>query len=154
NQPVGNRQATIEGYVSRSSVKAGETLDFRVSTSIPAGFFLDIYRLGYYGGRGARHITRLKPPSGGDFLNGQPQDPPYPSPPAPEKWAPCYSLTIPGDWVSGVYLGKLSLIRNTPEKIAQSYVIFVVRALDDQNAAFLFQCNDYTWQAYNDWPGA
>ena len=53
---------------------------------------------------------------------------------------------IPADWISGVYLGKLTEQR---EKL-QSYVIFIVR--DDRRADVIFQCSDTTWQAYNRWP--
>jgi hypothetical protein len=55
-------------------------------------------------------------------------------------------LTIPKDWLSGVYLGKLTAL---PEGV-QSYVIFIVR--DQRAADILFQCSDITWQAYNRWP--
>jgi hypothetical protein len=55
-------------------------------------------------------------------------------------------LKIPKDWISGVYLGKLT----ATEHRYQSYVIFIVR--DDRKADFLFQCSDNTWQAYNAWP--
>ena len=41
----------IEGYVSRASVRAGDTLDFFVSTDPPSDFVIDLYRLGYYQGR-------------------------------------------------------------------------------------------------------
>ena len=61
-------------------------------------------------------------------------------------WEPCASLKIPGDWPSGVYIGKLTAEREG----WQSYVIFIVR--DDRRADFLFQCSDNTWQAYNRWP--
>ncbi|HZQ48305.1 MAG TPA: N,N-dimethylformamidase beta subunit family domain-containing protein, partial [Verrucomicrobiae bacterium] len=56
------------------------------------------------------------------------------------------TTTIPGDWVSGVYLGKLT----TEREQLQSYVIFIVR--DVRPADFIFQCSDMTWQAYNRWP--
>ena len=49
----------IEGYCSKTSVKAGETLEIKVSTSPPSKYTLDIYRLGYYGGKGGRLIERL-----------------------------------------------------------------------------------------------
>src|SRR5262245_11102644 len=42
----------IEGYCSRTSVKAGESLAIKVSTSPPSKYTLDIYRMGYYGGDG------------------------------------------------------------------------------------------------------
>jgi hypothetical protein len=55
-------------------------------------------------------------------------------------------LTIPDDWVSGVYLGKLTAKKGGE----QSYVIFIVK--DDRPCDLLFQCSDLTWQAYNSWP--
>src|SRR5690606_442244 len=61
-------------------------------------------------------------------------------------WEPCAELTIPEDWLSGVYVGKLTEQREQ----LQSYVIFILR--DDRRADFLFQCSDTTWQAYNRWP--
>src|SRR6185295_4223118 len=39
----------IEGYCSRTSVRAGESITFHVSTNPPSRFTLDLYRLGYYG---------------------------------------------------------------------------------------------------------
>ena len=55
-------------------------------------------------------------------------------------------MRVGDDWVSGVYLGKLT----AAEGGWQSYVVFIVR--DGRTADFLFQCSDNTWQAYNRWP--
>src|SRR5438128_1916067 len=132
----------IEGYCSRTSVRAGESIGFNVSTNPPSPFTLDIYRMGYYGGAGGRHISRLGP------FKGVTQ----PDPPVGEKrvrdcqWEPCARIKIPKDWLSGVYLGKLTTERDG----LQSYLIFIVR--DDRPADFIFQCSDTTWQAYNRWP--
>lgn len=66
-------------------------------------------------------------------------------------WKPCASLKIPPDWVSGVYLGRLSLIEHDPKDgYWQSYIVFIVT--DDRPADILLQCSDNTWQAYNQWP--
>lgn len=136
------RSTLIEGFCSRASVRAGESIDFYVSTDPASPFVIDIYRLGYYQGKGGRHLTRLGP------FPGKTQA----TPPVGEErlrechWDKCHTLQIPKDWVSGVYLGKLSAIANR----YQSYVIFIVR--DDRQADFLFQCSDNTWQAYNAWP--
>lgn len=132
----------IEGYCSHTSVRAGETITFHVSTNPASAFTLDLYRMGYYGGLGGRHVLKLGP------FKGVAQ----PEPPVGEKrrrdcaWEPCASVRIPDDWLSGVYLGKLTAEREG----LQSYVIFIVR--DDRRADFLFQCSDTTWQAYNRWP--
>jgi hypothetical protein len=132
----------IEGYCSRTSVRAGEELAIMVSTNPPSPFVIDLYRLGYYGGKGGRHLRQLGP------FKGSVQ----PEPAIGEerlrecRWEPAVKLTIPDDWPSGAYLGKL-----TAEKEGlQSYVIFIVR--DDRACDFLFQCSDTTWSAYNRWP--
>jgi hypothetical protein len=141
------RSAVIEGYCSRQSVKAGETIEFMVSTNPAARYQLEIFRTGYYGGRGARLMTSLGP------LRGEKQV----EPPVEEgrlracRWTPSATLMIPADWPSGVYLGRLSTLpegANLP--YWQSYLIFIVR--DERPADILFQCSDNTWQAYNRWP--
>ena len=132
----------IEGYCGRTSVRSGEALPILVSTNPASAFWIDVYRLGYYGGHGGRFLKRLGP------FQGKAQ----PDPPVGEerlrecRWEPATVLKIPEDWVSGVYLGKL-----TAEKSGlQSYIIFIVR--DDRACDFLFQCSDTTWAAYNRWP--
>ncbi|MEA3208270.1 MAG: hypothetical protein QOE70_1327 [Chthoniobacter sp.] len=140
--PTKYRCPWIEGYCSRTSVRAGETLTFHVSTNPASPFTLDLYRLGHYGGDGGRFMKRLGP------LDGRTQ----PDPPIGAKrvrdcgWEPWAELRVPADWLSGVYVGKLTAERDG----TQSYVIFIVR--DDRPADFIFQCSDHTWQAYNRWP--
>ena len=142
-----HRAADIEGYCSKQSVKAGETIDIMVSTNPPQKFVIEIFRSGYYGGAGARLMKTLGP------FPGKAQ-------PVPEKgekdlfecrWEPTVSLTIPEDWPSGVYLGRLTTLDDQSGfGYWQSYVIFIVK--DDRPADILFQCSDNTWQAYNRWP--
>lgn len=147
------RTSLIEGYCSHQSVEAGDTLKIMVSTAPAAKFKIEIYRTGYYAGRGARLMTTLGP------LQGKPQ----PVPPVGERrlrecqWEPAASLKIPADWPSGVYLGRLTTLPDgSPERERgdapywQSYVVFIVR--DHRPADILFQCSDNTWQAYNRWP--
>ncbi|MSU48006.1 MAG: hypothetical protein EXS37_02780 [Opitutus sp.] len=143
----GFRSPWIEGYCSRQSVLAGESIDIMVSAEPARKFRLEIFRSGYYGGRGGRKMTELGP------LSATTQPTPKPG----EKnlhecrWTPTVTLKIPADWPSGVYLGRMTTI---PEAAAepywQSYVVFIVR--DERPADILFQCSDNTWQAYNRWP--
>ena len=144
---AGFRTSLIEGYCSHQSVRAGETLQIMVSTAPAAKFKIEIFRTGYYQGRGARLLTTIGP------LQGKPQ----PVPPVGQrrlrecKWEPSASVKIPADWASGVYLGRLTTLpAKEIEPYWQSYVIFVVR--DDRPADILFQVSDNTWQAYNRWP--
>lgn len=132
----------IEGYCSRASLRAGEQIQFFVSTNPASPFRIDLYRMGYYRGDGGRHMMTLGP------FKGVVQ----PDPPVGERrlrecdWEPCATLKIPDDWLSGVYVGKLTAEREG----LQSYLIFIVR--DDRPADFIFQSSDHTWQAYNRWP--
>ena len=135
------RRTEVEGYASRTSVKPGETIGFHISTDPASEFTLDIYRMGYYGGKGGRLMKSYK-------MQGSPQ----PTPTDGEnnliecQWDETISLEIPEDWVSGVYLGKLS----TPNVTDEAYLVFIVR--DDRKADLMFQCSDMTWLSYNRWP--
>ena len=142
----GCRSVNIEGYCSRQSVAAGESIDIMVSTNPARKFRIEIFRTGYYGGRGARLMKSI------DCVEGITQ----PEPEIGEKdlhechWKASVTLSIPAEWVSGVYLGRLTTIPEGHEPYWQSYVIFIVR--DDRPVDVLFQCSDNTWQAYNVWP--
>jgi len=137
-----NRSPFIEGYCDRTSVRAGETIRFFLSTNEPAKARIDLFRMGYYGGKGARRVKTF------ENLAVKPQ-------PTPEmkglrlrecQWEVAAWCEIPRDWPSGVYLGKLSCDRHRNE----SYLIFIVA--DDAKCDVLFQCSTNTWQAYNKWP--
>lgn len=138
------RSEIIEGYCSRTSVSAGEVIDIYVSASPVAEVSINIYRMGYYGGKGGRHMASYGP------YHVEPQ----PTPSVGEhrlrecRWKRTKSIEIPSEWLSGVYLGKLSC----KEHRYESYVIFVV--VDSRKADILFQTSDTTWQAYNKWPDA
>jgi hypothetical protein len=136
------RSPGVEGFASKTSVRPGESIALHVSTNPASPFAIDVYRMGYYQGHGARHLLRLGP-----FKGAVQPDPPVGEMRLREcAWEPCTTLTIPEDWTSGVYLGKLTAEREG----VQSYVVFVVR--DDRKADFLFQVSDNTWNAYNRWP--
>lgn len=133
----------IEGFVSQSTAAAGDELQLFVSTNPAAEFQVDIFRLGYYGGLGARRIQTLGPFAG----KTQPDPPVGPHRLRECHWESATTIKIAADWPSGVYLGKLSLAGTGRY---QSYVVFIVR--DDRPADIVFQCSDHTWQAYNRWP--
>jgi hypothetical protein len=143
----GFRSTWIEGYCSKQSVKAGESIDLFVSSDPPRPFQIEISRMGYYAGKGARLMKSLGP------FDGKTQPTPTPGPKNLHecRWEPATSLTIPDDWPSGVYLGRLTTkVDEDKEPYWQSYIVFIVR--DDRPADVLFQCSDNTWQAYNRWP--
>jgi len=137
------RQRAIEGYVSRTSARAGEVLTAFVSTDPPERYRVDIYRMGYYGGGGGRLLAALGP------FQGQPQAEPVEGEQQliEAGWQPSFEIPIEASWRSGVYLAKLTALGSGIE----SYLIWVVR--DDRRADLMFQVSDLTWQAYNRWPG-
>ena len=101
---LNGRSQVIEGYCSANSVRVGEKLQMMVSANPESAFKLEIFRTGYYNGDGARLMKRF------DSLKGITQ----PDPPVGEnyvrecQWEPAVEFEIPKDWLSGVYLGKLT----------------------------------------------
>lgn len=135
----------IEGYADKTSLKAGEQIKFFVNTA-SASYKIDIYRLGWYGGAGARlHRTVSR--------TGVRQVIPTPNPTTGLiecKWKSPYTLTLPTGtlaWTSGIYLAKL-----TTREGKQSHIPFVVRD-DTRFVNHLVQASVNTWQAYNNWGG-
>ncbi|MBA63322.1 MAG: hypothetical protein CMJ76_13275 [Planctomycetaceae bacterium] len=136
------RCPSIEGYASKTSVSSGDTISLYVSCNPESKFTIDLYRSGYYNGDGGRKITSL-----GTFDGKTQKDPAIGENRLREcQWDPCYELTIEEDWVSGVYLCKLTSLQTG----MQSYITFIIK--DDRKVDFLFQCSDTTWSAYNRWP--
>ena len=138
----------VEGYASATSINRGEPLRFYIHSTDPA-VTIAIYRMGWYGGSGARLMR------GGIVIPGVRQPMPTADPVTGLiecDWQVSYTLRTstddPQDWLSGVYLAKLT--GSTSGK--QSYIIFVVRE-DDRPADLLFQSSVTTFQAYNNWGG-
>src|SRR3989442_10197005 len=54
----GAGDASIQGFANDISVNKGAIVHFKVSTTA-SNFRMDIYRLGYYGGMGARNVASI-----------------------------------------------------------------------------------------------
>jgi hypothetical protein len=138
----------IEGYASLTGVNRGESVALYVNTIEPK-YTIDVFRMGWYGGKGARWIKTTV------TLAGVRQPAPAFDPQTHLiecHWMNPYVLHIPGapttEWVSGMYLAKLT----AEPSGKQAYIVFVVRD-DTRNSALLFQSSVATYQAYNDWGG-
>src|SRR4030095_12152268 len=57
----GFRSKAMEGYCSHQSIEAGQKLRIMASCDPPGRFQIDIFRMVYYGGAEARHMTSLAP---------------------------------------------------------------------------------------------
>ena len=142
----GAGSALIQGFATSISVNRGETIGFKVSTSA-ASHRLDIYRLGYYGGLGARKVAQidvlapaLQPACASDATTGLVDC---------GVWAQTAAWSVPADAVSGIYVAKLV---RTDGGSGASHIVFVVRD-DTGQSDILFQTSDTTWQAYNRYGG-
>lgn len=139
----------IEGYASATSVNRGESISLYVSTIDPE-YTIEVFRMGWYGGRGARRVA------GPIRRPGMKQPMPAPDPATllvECDWSDPYVLNIPAnsndptDWASGIYLARL-----TGSSGRQSYIIFVVRD-DARRSDLMFQSSVTTYAAYNNWGG-
>jgi hypothetical protein len=136
---------TLQGFATEISVNKGEPVRFKVDTTAPT-FAMDIYRLGYYGGLGARFIASLT------NLQGREQAACLTQASTGlvdcGNWIESAAWTVPETAVSGIYLARL----RRADTGGTSHIVFVVR--DDQaQADLLFQTSDTTWQAYNTFGG-
>jgi len=137
----------IEGYASETSVNRGDPIDLFVSTHDPR-YTVDVYRMGWYAGAGARHVA------GPIERTGSMQEVPLPDLSAGLvecRWRDPLRLDTrgaDGAWTSGVYLARLSA---HPSEL-QSFIVFVVRD-DRRPGAIVFQSSVTTFAAYNNWGG-
>eukprot|EP01043_Picozoa_sp_COSAG02_P062348 COSAG02_NODE_8579_length_2516_cov_1.680596_2_plen_671_part_01 len=97
---------TIQGFATRMSVLPGEILELKVDTDAME-YRVDIYRLGYYGGKGARKFGSVRP----CVSLPQVQPPPVTHPPTGlvdcDNWAVSVRWDVPVDAVSGLYIARL-----------------------------------------------
>jgi hypothetical protein len=144
----GAGDASIQGFATDISVDQGQTVHFKIKSTASA-YRLDIYRLGYYGGLGARKVDTIRPSI------ALPQTQPACLSDANTgltdcgNWAESLSWAVPANAVSGIYIAKA--VRESGAA-GSSHIVFVVRD-DDGRSAMLFQTSDTTWQAYNDYGG-
>ncbi|CAN7740190.1 DUF4082 domain-containing protein [Rhizobium leguminosarum] len=143
----GAGSTNIEGFATDISVDNGKTVSFKINTN-STNYRIDIYRLGYYGGMGARKVATMQH-SG---LQTQPNPLRNATTGTVDagNWAVSASWTVPDDAVSGVYIAKLVRQDGTS---GENQIPFIVRD-DASQSDIVFQTADETWQAYNGWGGA
>jgi len=140
-----NAYGDIQGFSTRESVQAGETLQLKVKS--PVSYRVQIYRLGWYGGDGARKMptsptatfpARSQPTCMSDTTGLLDCG----------NWTVSASWTVPADAVSGLYL---AILDQTDNNGTMPYP-FVVRD-EGSHSDIVVQTSDQTWQAYNDYGG-
>jgi hypothetical protein len=131
----------IEGYASVQSASPGQRISFHVSTT-GKWFTADVFRMGWYDGKGGRlvdslptmrgHRERIRKPNRATGL-------------LVCHWPTSFSITVPRTWVSGMYLVKL-----TSSNTHQAYIPFVVKE-SRPTSPLLFIDSVTTSEAYNWW---
>jgi hypothetical protein len=145
---VGSGDPSIQGYATDISVNKGQTIGFKINTD-STNYTIDIYRLGYYRGLGARKIDSIT------MRLRRPQTQPNPLVDTATglvdagNWRTTVTWQVPSDAVSGIYFAKLTRLDGSR---GASHIYFVVRD-DDGRSDILMQTSDATWQAYNSWGG-
>jgi len=142
-RPADDVGKQIKGYASATSVNKGGSITFQVTVNPAQAYTMDVYRMGWYQGLGGRFMQRIGP------LDGVPQSvcPVDATTGLIEcAWTPSYTLTVPANWTSGVFLVQL-----TNAQGYQGYITFVVRD-DTRRADILYQQSVTTYQAYNNYP--
>ncbi|MCI0703401.1 MAG: DUF4082 domain-containing protein [Planctomycetia bacterium] len=145
---LGAGDATIQGFTTDISYDQGQTVSFKVNDVDNAPYHIDIYRLGYYGGLGARKVATIASSQTIKKVQPSPLTNTATGLVDAGNWTVTATWTVPTNAVSGVYIGKL--VRE--DTGGASHVIFIVRD-DDGASDLLFQTSDTTWQAYNNWGG-
>ena len=151
---AGAGDPTIQGFTTDISANLGDTVQFKIDTTA-AAYDIKIYRLGYYGGDGARLVhtipavtgtdqpeclTSAIPMGGGAITSGALLD--------CGNWTVSASWQVPADATSGVYIARPT----RTDDGGASHIPFIVRD-DSSTSNLLFQTSDTTWQSYNTYGG-
>ena len=147
-QVNGSGDSSIQGFATSMSANVGQTIQFKIKTAA-SSFHIDILRLGYYQGNGARKIASGIRPSA-TLPQSQPACLTNASTGLIDcgNWAVSASWAVPASAVSGLY--EAHLVRD--DTGGSSQILFVVRN-DASTSDILLQTSDETWEAYNDYGG-
>ncbi|MEU0988806.1 N,N-dimethylformamidase beta subunit family domain-containing protein [Streptomyces sp. NPDC005953] len=138
-----DRVRQIQGYASATSIGQGDVIDFHVSARSSRTFRISIFRLGHYGGKGAR--LRLTSP----VLQVRDHRTPDADPDTGSiacEWPASWSLRIPFGWMSGLYQAVFTA--DDGFRAATPFVVKEAERASDLLVVLPFT----TYQASNMWP--
>jgi hypothetical protein len=145
--------STLQGFCDGFTVNVGQAASFKVAQSDTAGWTAEVFRLGYYGGNGARSYGTVTP-TGPQVTASQAQPAPADVDPDTTRlsadcaaWSATLTWTPPSWAPSGFYILRLNRGGG-----GASHVQFIVRD-DARQADLMFMPADSTWNAYNAWGG-
>jgi hypothetical protein len=144
-QPAGT---SVVGYADRSGATCGELVTVQLSGPSSTARLV-AYRIGDYGGTGARIVWRSAP------IRVAPRAVPsgeaYPHLVEP-RWPLAATVAVDGNWPPGFYLLVPETSAGATERAVGPAIPLTVRD-DDSTAPILFKASTLTWQAYGEWAG-
>jgi hypothetical protein len=144
----GDDSTKIQGFTTSISTNVGETVDFKIDNQTGVGNYqINIYRLGYYGGDGARLVDTIQHQATTAIVQPNPITDPSTGLVDAGNWQVTDSWNVPSGAVSGVY------VANIVEGSQVFQVPFIIKDPNSQSD-IVFQTDDETWQAYNGWGGS
>jgi hypothetical protein len=139
----GSAHGPVTGYVGAQAIAPRQRQAVYVNAHGARTVTLQVFRMGWYGGRGGRLVlqstplrTVRQPPCSHRAATGLTEC----------RWHPTLTFTIPAALPSGVYIVKLNASNG-----AQSDCLFVVRPA--RAARLLVEIPTATYEAYNAWGG-
>jgi hypothetical protein len=139
-----------EVYAGASDAMPGDSVALHVSVSDNATYRILVYRLGWYGGVGARQVACLPSCAGSEQGALQPMPAHETNGAIVAGWPTTDTLAVDPSWVSGYYLVRVLLL--TGGQAGNSATTYVI-VDSKRNATMLIQVPVNTWQAYNGWGG-
>lgn len=146
---VGNdTNSSIQGFADPFSVNVGGTINFKINSPAKS-YAIDIYRIGYYGGDGARLVASITPNI--SVSQNQPACNTNTTTGLVDcgNWGVSASWNVPATAVSGVYFAR---IYRTDGSTDENQIQFVVTN-NASTSDIVMMTNDETSQAYNTWGG-
>jgi hypothetical protein len=137
-----------EVYASATDAMPGASVAVHVSVLGGARYRVVVYRLGWYGGIGARQVACLPSCGGSEVGVEQPMNP---ASDTHVDWPTTDTLVVDPAWVSGYYLIRVLLL-DGPQQ-GRSATTYLVVESPNPDARMLIQVPVNTWQAYNAWGG-
>lgn len=143
----GGADLSIQGFATDISVDRGQGISFKINdTASNPAYHIEIYRMGFYQGLGARLVDVIDSLTGQCLVTRQPDPMVDPATGLSDcgNWTISATWVVPPDATSGIYFANL--VRDDGH--GKSRIPFVVRD-DSSRSDILFKTADATWQAYN-----
>jgi hypothetical protein len=146
----------ISLYASQIGAAPGDEIDLHVSTE--NRYRIEAYRLGWYGGAGARSVACLPAcdtdEQGRALPTPKPSDlPVFLAPPLRADWPVTDVLHTDPGWTSGYYLVE-AVLTSGPDAGRVATTFFVLRQPEPElGSRIVVQVPVNTWETYNYWGG-